>query len=111
MEEPGADKGGTGDGHYPSPDDAPRDAPAHGGKAPRCSNANHRARDGVRGANGNAEVRGTGESKRSGSLGGETTRGGELGEALPPGLDDTPAPRHGSATHGEVAADDDPVRN
>src|SRR6266851_1858651 len=111
MEEPGADKGRTGDGHYPSPDDAPRDAPAHGGKAPRCSNANDRARDGVRGANGNAEVRGAGESKRSGSLGGETAERSEFGDPLPHGLDDAPAAGHGAAAHGEVAAEDDPVRN
>jgi len=56
-------------------------------------------------------VRGAGESKRSGSLGGETAEGGELGDALPHGLDDAPAAGHGAAAHGEVAAEDDPVRN
>src|ERR1700674_963452 len=106
MEESGADESGTGDGQYPGPDDASCDAPTNGGEAPRCSDAHNCARDGVRGANRNAEVRGADEGKRSGGLGGETAEGSELSNALAHSLDDAPSAGHGTAAHGEVAADD-----
>ena len=56
-------------------------------------------------------MRGAGEGKRSRGFGGKTAEGGEFGDALPHGFDDAPAASHGAAAHGEVAADDDPVRN
>src|SRR4029077_17070987 len=106
-----AEEGGAGDGQYPGPNNASRNAPADGRKPPRSSDANNGPGDGVRGADGNAEVRGAGEGKRSRGFGGQTAEGGQLGDALPHCFYNAPAASHGAAAHGEVATNDDPVRN
>lgn len=59
MVEPGAKEGRTGNCQHPGPDNAPRNAPTNRGKPPRGADANDGAGDRVRGADGNAEMRGT----------------------------------------------------
>ena len=47
----------------------------------------------------------------AGCLGREAAKGRKFGDALAHGFDDAPAARHGSATHRQVTADDDPERD
>src|SRR4029077_12465076 len=59
----------------------------------------------------NAEVRGASEGQRTGSFRRESPEGSEHGDALTHGLDDAPAAGHRAAGHGEMAANNHPVRN
>src|SRR5216683_5771696 len=111
AEDAGADQGCAGNGEHPGPHDAARDAPAYRGESARSAHANNRAGDGVRGAHRNAEVRGAREGERAGGLRGESAKWGELGDALPHGFDDAPAPGHGAAAHGEMATNNHPIQN
>src|SRR5258708_9632842 len=111
VEDAGADQGCARNGEHPGPHDAARDAPAYRGESARSAHANNRAGDGVRGAHRNAEVRGAREGERAGGLRGESAEWGELGDALPHGFDDAPAPGHGAAAHGEMATNNHPIRN
>src|SRR5256885_6564975 len=106
-----ADQGGAGDGEDPGHDDAARNAPTNGGEPTRGADADDCAGDGVRGADRNAEERVADDGEATGGFGGEASEGRELGDALAHGLDDAPAAGHRAAAHGEIAADDDPVRN
>jgi len=58
LEEGGAEEGGAGNGEHPGEHDAASNAPADGGKAARCADTHDGAGDGVRGADGDAEMRG-----------------------------------------------------
>ena len=59
MEESGTEEGGAGDGEDPGEDDAARYAPADGGEAACCADTYDGARDGVGGADGDAEMGGS----------------------------------------------------
>src|SRR5271157_1617482 len=107
----GAEEGCAGDGKDPGPDDVARNAPAYGREAVRSAYAHDGAGDGVGGADRNTKARGGKQGDRTGGLRGKPSEGGEFGDALAHGLDDAPAACHGAATHGEVAADNHPVRN
>src|SRR6266849_2724655 len=109
MKDAGTDQRCAGNSEDPSPNDAPGDAPAHGGQAARGSDADNGAGDGVRGADGNAEVRGARERKRARSFRGESAKRRELGDALSHRFDDAPTAGHGATAHGQMAADDDPI--
>src|SRR4029077_1458287 len=111
VEDGGADQSGAGNSEHPGPNDAASDAPAHGGEPARRADSNNRAGDGMRGADRNAEVRGAREGQRTGSFRRESTEGRELGDALTHGLDDAPASGHRAPGHGEMAANNHPVRN
>src|SRR5579863_2884167 len=107
----GTNDGGARNGQYPCEDDTASNAPANRGQAAGGADADDCARDGVRGADGYAEVRCSPQRQRTGSLRGESPERRELGDALAHGFDDAPAASHGAAAHGKVAADDDPIRD
>jgi hypothetical protein len=65
----------------------------------------------MRGANRNSENGVGNDGHPSGSLSREAAKGRKFGDALAHGFDDAPAARHGSATHCQVTADDDPERD
>ena len=57
MEEASTNEGGAGNGEDPCADDAARDSPADSGEAACGADTDNGAGDGVRGADGDAEVR------------------------------------------------------
>src|SRR5437016_6591503 len=109
AEDGGTEEGSSGNGKNPGVDDAARNAPADSGKTAGGANANDGSGDGVRGADGNAELRGGKERDGAGGFRREAPEGIELGDALAHGFDDAPAAGHGAAGHSQVAADDDPI--
>ena len=111
VEEAGADEGGAGDGQDPSPKDAAGNAPTHGREATRGADADDGAGDGVGGADGNAKPGVHDEGDAASRFGSEAAEGSELGDALAHGFNNAPTASHGAAAHGEMATDDDPVRD
>ena len=109
--ESGTEEGGAGNGEDPGEHNAAGDAPANGGEASRRANTHDGAGDRMRRADGNAEFRRAEQRQGPGGLRGKAAEGIELGDALSHGFDDAPAACHRAATHGQVAADDDPVGN
>src|SRR6267143_2293551 len=111
LEKGGADEGGAGDGHHPGEDDAASDAPADRSQAAGSANADNGAGDRVRGADRDTEMRRAPQRQRTGGLRRESAERRELGDALAHRFDDAPASRHRASTHGEVAANNNPVRD
>src|SRR5438105_3068174 len=111
AEDGGTEEGSSGNGKNPGVDDAARNAPADSGKTAGGANANDGSGDGVRGADGNAELRGGKERDGAGGFRREAPEGIELGNALAHGFDDAPASGHGAPCHGEMAAINHPVGN
>src|SRR4029077_7858579 len=111
MEKPGSKQGGAGDREHPRPDDAARAAPADRGEPARGSHSNNRTGDGVRGADGNAEDGISNQRESTRGFGGKSSKRSELGDALTHCLDDAPSAGHRAAAHGEMAADNHPVRH
>src|SRR5579863_566297 len=100
--------GGTRDGQYPSPEDATSDPPVNCSNPTRGANANDGSRDGVGGADRNAEVSGADQRQSPRSFGRKTPEWIELGDALAHGLHYAPAPRHGAAAHSQVTGQNHP---
>lgn len=106
-----SNRGGSGDGEQPSPNDAAGDSPMNGREAASSADADDSSGDGVRGADWDAEVRGADERNGSSGFRGESAERRELGDALAHGSHNAPASGHGAATHGEMAGNDYPERH
>jgi hypothetical protein len=75
VEKASPDQGCAGDRQYPGPNDAAGNAPADGGKTVCGADADDSAGDGMRGADGDAEMRGGEKCDCACGFGGEPTEG------------------------------------
>src|SRR5215471_15854004 len=110
QEEPrdGGQEAGQWNGKDPSPDGPSRHPPAHGGEAPRGAHADNGARDGMRGADGDAAHRGADQHERARGLRAEATHWTKLGDPHPHRLHNTPAARHGPEADRRVSGENHP---
>src|SRR5438093_662447 len=98
----------VGDRQDPRPHDLPRHTPPHRRQPLGRAHAGDRARDGVGGADGNAEVGGEEQRDRAARLRAEAAERGQLGDPLAHRPDDAPPPRHGAEPDRRVRREDHP---